>query len=407
MKILLINSNPVVSRLTALSARKEEIQIDEVQEVNEVSNNHYDIVFVDADSWNKDVDSAISKNIQTQKRVLFYAQDDKGSKDLFDISILKPFLPSEVSAVIRLVEESSLSTKSSVEVEEKKVDLLVTPKEEEKDDFLRSLNDDLNFEDKLTTLVDEKPTESKVKVDNKDEDIFAELKDDSKTFDEQLKEAFPLKKSELESEELFDLDLSSDNKLEESFIALEKDKKSEIKEENRDLFDFDLDSNEFDLNLDTLDKENDKKIDVVAKTVEKTVEKKETLEKKEVIEPKKVEKKSVNNIEVVIKDKKEIKPKIETKILDENELSTIKDILNNEDSVNVELEELMPTQSATVNLVESSKKAKKRKAKKVKVSSEVGSEVLADTLASLPIETLRGLLAGANIKISIKFPKDK
>jgi len=403
MKILLINSNPVVSRLTALSARKEEIQIDEVQEVNEVSNNHYDIVFVDADSWNKDVDSAISKNIQTQKRVLFYAQDDKGSKDLFDISILKPFLPSEVSAVIRLVEESSLSTKSSVEVEEKKVDLLVTPKEEEKDDFLRSLNDDLNFEDKLTTLVDEKPTESKVKVDNKDEDIFAELKDDSKTFDEQLKEAFPLKKSELESEELFDLDLSSDNKLEESFIALEKDKKSEIKEENRDLFDFDLDSNEFDLNLDTLDKENDKKIDVVAKTVEK----KETLEKKEVIEPKKVEKKSVNNIEVVIKDKKEIKPKIETKILDENELSTIKDILNNEDSVNVELEELMPTQSATVNLVESSKKAKKRKAKKVKVSSEVGSEVLADTLASLPIETLRGLLAGANIKISIKFPKDK
>jgi hypothetical protein len=405
MKILLINSNPVVSRLTALSARKEEIQIDEVQEVNEVSNNHYDIVFVDADSWNKDVDSAISKNIQTQKRVLFYAQDDKNSKELFDISILKPFLPSEVSAVIRLVEESSLSTKSSVEVEEKKDDLLETPKEEKRDDFLRSLNDDLNFEDKLTTIVDEKSTESKVKEENKDEDIFAELKDDNKSFDEQLEEAFPLKKAELESESLFELDLKSDDKLEESFIALEEDKekKSEKKEENNDLFDFDLDNNDFDLNLDSSTKEDEKKIDLV----EKVVEKNEVVEKKETLETKKVEKKSADKVEVLSSEPKEIEPKIETKILDENELSTIKDILNNEESVTMELEELMTTQPATVNLVESSKKEKKRKAKKVKVSSEVGSEMLADTLTSLPIETLRGLLAGANIKISIKFPKDK
>jgi len=399
MKILLINSNPVVSRLTALSARKEEIQIDEVQEVNEVNNSHYDIIFVDADSWNKDVDSAISKNIQTQKRVLFYAQDDKSSKDLFDISILKPFLPSEVSAVIRLVEESDTSTTNN-KAEDKSFDILEkSNKVEQKDDFLRSLNDDLNFEDKVTTLVEDKPVETKAKIDNKDEDIFAELKDDSKTFDEQLEEAFPLKKSELESEELFELDLSDDNKLEDSFVALEKEKKSEVKTENSDLFEFDLDSgDELDLTLDISD--NDKKKNIVDA-------KSKSVDKKEIVEPKKVEKKSEKTIKMVENKPKEVKPRIETKILDENELSTIKDILNNEDSTNMELEELMTTQPATVNLVESSKKEKKRKSKKVKVSSEVGSEVLADTLASLPIETLRGLLAGANIKISIKFPKDK
>jgi len=399
MKILLINSNPVVSRLTALSARKEEIQIDEVQEVNEVNNSHYDIIFVDADSWNKDVDSAISKNIQTQKRVLFYAQDDKSSKDLFDISILKPFLPSEVSAVIRLVEESDTSTTNN-KAEDKSFDILEkSNKVEQKDDFLRSLNDDLNFEDKVTTLVEDKPVETKAKIDNKDEDIFAELKDDSKTFDEQLEEAFPLKKSELESEELFELDLSDDNKLEDSFVALEKEKKSEVKTENSDLFEFDLDSgDELDLTLDISD--NDKKKNIVDA-------KSKSVDKKEIVEPKKVEKKSEKTIKMVENKPKEVKPRIETKILDENELSTIKDILNNEDSTNMELEELMTTQPATVNLVESSKKEKKRKSKKVKVSSAVGSEVLADTLASLPIETLRGLLAGANIKISIKFPKDK
>jgi hypothetical protein len=406
MKILLINSNPVVSRLTALSARKEEIQIDEVQEVNEVSHGHYDIVFVDADSWNKDVDSAITQNIKTEKKVLFYAQDDSKSKELFDISILKPFLPSEVSAVIRLVEESIVSNDKSSEKEatqEKRKNTPERPKEEKKDDLLRSLNDDLDFEEKVTTLVKDKAIESKSKTDNRDEDIFAELKDDPKSFDKELEKAFPLKEKELESEALFELDLKDDDKLEASFVALEKNKNSKIEEENHDLFEFDLDStNELNLNLDTPTNAKPEEKAVVQVTP-KIIEKKEEPIKTKSVEPK---------IETLVEKpiKKPIAPKeekIETKILDKDELSTIKDILENDKSVAMELEDLMTTQPATVNLVESSKKEKKRKSKKVKVSSEVGSEVLADTLASLPIETLRGLLAGANIKISIKFPKDK
>lgn len=67
MKILLINSNPVVSRLTALSARKEEIQVEEVQNINEVKNSKYDIVFVDSDSFNKNIENSIS-NITAQKK---------------------------------------------------------------------------------------------------------------------------------------------------------------------------------------------------------------------------------------------------------------------------------------------------------------------------------------------------
>jgi len=108
MKILLINNNPVVSRLTALSARKEDIKIDEIQEVTELNSANYDIVFVDADSLTKDVRDVISENLKTQKSVLFYADGDEEEKDSFDISILKPFLPSEVSAVIRSVEASGL-----------------------------------------------------------------------------------------------------------------------------------------------------------------------------------------------------------------------------------------------------------------------------------------------------------
>jgi len=396
MKILLINSNPVVSRLTALSARKEEIQIDEVQEVNEVNNGHYDIVFVDADSWNKEVDSVISKNIQTQKRVLFYAQDDKESTDEFDISILKPFLPSEVSAVIRLVEESSLSVDNSIESKsiEKPV-IVAIPEDKPKDEFLQSLNDDLDFEEK------EKPLETKVVVepkDNRDEDIFAELKDDSKTFDQELEDAFPFKKTELENDSLFDLDLESNTKKEEaSLIALEKDtKRDDLNVENSELFDFDLDSSdELDLNLDVLSEDKPKE----------TPKQETKVMKKE--EAKVLDIQNEPSLEILDQELTVSETKVETKILDETELSTIKDILNNDSKTDGKLEDLMSNQGVASPVVDLSKKEKKGKSKKIKVSSGIGSEMLAETLVALPIETLRGLLAGARIKISIKFPKDK
>jgi len=387
MKILLINSNPVVSRLTALSARKEEIQIDEVQEINEVSNSKYDIVFVDADSWTKEVDSAISKDIQTQKRVLFYAQDDKNNKELFDISILKPFLPSEVSAVIRSVEENVLSLKNSkenlVKVEEESIfNVLETPKEEKKEDF------SLSLDEKLPTIDNAKKEH---KIDDKEEDLFAELKDNN--FDQQLEEAFPLKKEE----ELFDLDFT-DDVLEKDFNLLDKEKKSDVKVEKEELFDFDLDSNNgLDLNLDILSQDK-----IIVENKPKSSNKKEIeIKSEEIIEmPSKKVKKSEVKVEKI--------EKVETKILDQSEVLNIKDILENDENSNVELDELM---TPAVQMIRTSKekkrKDKKKKIKKVNNSSSVQADAVIDTLASLPVDTLKGILAGATIKVSIKFPKVK
>ena len=392
MKILLINSNPVVSRLTALSARKEEIQIDEVQEINEVSNSKYDIVFVDADSWTKEVDSAISKDIQTQKRVLFYAQDDKNNKELFDISILKPFLPSEVSAVIRSVEENVLSLKNSkenlVKVEEESIfNVLETPKEEKKEDF------SLSLDEKLPTIDNAKKEH---KIDDKEEDLFAELKDNN--FDQQLEEAFPLKKEE----ELFDLDFT-DDVLEKDFNLLDKEKKSDVKVEKEELFDFDLDSNNgLDLNLDILSQDK-----IIVENKPKSSNKKEIeIKSEEIIEmpSKKVKKSEVKKSEVKV----EKIEKVETKILDQSEVLNIKDILENDENSNVELDELM---TPAVQMIRTSKekkrKDKKKKIKKVNNSSSVQADAVIDTLASLPVDTLKGILAGATIKVSIKFPKVK
>ena len=100
MKILLINHNPVVSRLTTLSAKKENVQLDEIKDIGELKENDYNVVFVDNESYNSEVEKLLT-NSAIQKKVLFYAQGEEDRSELFNESILKPFLPSEVSAILR------------------------------------------------------------------------------------------------------------------------------------------------------------------------------------------------------------------------------------------------------------------------------------------------------------------
>jgi len=360
MKILLINNNPVVSRLTALSARKENIEIDEIQEVTELNSDSYDIIFVDADSLSKDVHEAINKSIKVQKSVLFYADGDEEEKSTFDLTILKPFLPSEVSAVIRSVEESSSVEKQDSITEEKNFDILDDSKESNKDELF-TLND-----------------------------LTDEVTDSKDTFDSKLEEAFPLKINTLDDE------LFEDKK------EIKEDKKVEaIKDE--DLFDLDLNEDSLIVEdepstteiLDFEVEKDDFKLDSIEEELVSKVEDEHALVLED--DKNKQEEKVTEKVE-------EVNEKVlETKILDENEIENIKGLLSEDVSDEVSLEELMPT----APVIENDKKEKKKKSKKEKKSSELESGVLFDTLASLPVENLRELLAGARVNISIKFPKAK
>jgi len=367
MKILLINNNPVVSRLTALSARKEDIEIDEIQEVTELNSGNYDIVFVDADSWTKDVRDVISENIKTQKSVIFYAEGDKEEKDSFDVSILKPFLPSEVSAVIRSVEASGIS-----------------------------LNEDTNNEqfnlDGFDELEDKK---EKIPL-SLDEDLDLNTKDIS--FDEKLEEAFSLKNNTLDDDllddnDLFDLDLSDDiPSLENDLFAEEKKIEDKKREDKKDEIAMVMDK--FELEDDTLEVAN-------------TLEEEPSLLSLEEDLPLEVD-------EPLIKEVKK-----ETQILDELEIENIKGILTEDTSDDMTLGDLMPAMAVMPLVVESTtKKDKKIKDKKVKEeefkedediddSLDFDSNVLSQTLAAMPVENLRQLLSGAKINIKIKFPKSK
>ena len=431
MKILLINSNPVVSRLTALSARKEDIQIDEIQEVNELNNKQYDIVFVDADSWNKDVDTAISENIETQKKVLFYAQDDKSGQDLFDMSILKPFLPSEVSAIIRSIEAYNVESLTSTEVEEEThFDILENSKNDKKDEPLNSLemmplldeekvetvkdefsNDKFDLDDTLFDDLDLSPLDDKVEEKTEEKSSLSD-----KSFEEQLEEAFPLDRNafdELTIDEPKSKDDDLSLKNEEDFFELEMENTITEKE----------DLAKEDLSKENLLKEDSSKEDVVNEdaTTNKEIKTEEDvldfdLDNKdefdldleegvleEIISPR--EEKSE---EMASKKEKSSKDKdTETKILDKSEVANIKDILENDAFESDELETLMTPSVSAVDFVNEKKEKKKKSKNKDNSTASIQSDALIETLSSVPVETLKVLLSGATVKVSIKFPKAK
>ena len=116
MNILLININPVVSRLLALCTRDEHILLDEVVSADAVDNASYDIVFVDEASYINEV-QALLETLKARKKVFIsYAGE---AIEGFDEIVKKPFLPSQI---INIIESISLNdpveTEENIEVEE-------------------------------------------------------------------------------------------------------------------------------------------------------------------------------------------------------------------------------------------------------------------------------------------------
>ncbi|MEA2048399.1 MAG: hypothetical protein U9O64_08155 [Campylobacterota bacterium] len=101
MKILLINTNPVVSRLLTLCTRNRDLILDEVTSVNEVKEVVYDLLFVDDGSYVKEVDLYLGEvSIRKKVFISFVKEVVKG----FNLTIQKPFLPSQIIKVIESVD---------------------------------------------------------------------------------------------------------------------------------------------------------------------------------------------------------------------------------------------------------------------------------------------------------------
>ena len=106
MTILLINDNPVVSRLLSLCTRDDEMVLETVSNINEASSERYDILFVDEASCEGDV-ASLSTRLDVGKKIYFSYSDDPMAG--FDKTVKKPFLPSQIIAILKTVEVREFS----------------------------------------------------------------------------------------------------------------------------------------------------------------------------------------------------------------------------------------------------------------------------------------------------------
>jgi len=101
MQILLINKNPIVSKLFSLSAKgMEGIEIDEVEDIKSLAHESYDMLFIDdGDSVDEELEEYIY-SIDAKQKILFVSNDSRYINGLDEI-IKKPFLPSTIISMLR------------------------------------------------------------------------------------------------------------------------------------------------------------------------------------------------------------------------------------------------------------------------------------------------------------------
>lgn len=100
MHILLLNTNPVVSRLLSLCIREEGIVLEEITDLSMMKRDRYDIMFIDDDSYVPEVQDVLP-NLKIGKKIFLSGKHGTVvSLEDFDEVITKPFLPSQITAVI-------------------------------------------------------------------------------------------------------------------------------------------------------------------------------------------------------------------------------------------------------------------------------------------------------------------
>jgi uncharacterized membrane protein len=189
MKILLLNDNPVVRKLVALSAQKTKDDLSVIWSVDEVEGSEYDLLIVDDAHYSDEAMSALKEKIQ-YKTSLLMATRGNATPAGFDKVINKPFLPTDlVDLFSQIAKDLTSPVQEAVEAripDAKKAivldDTLEDDVEEEGFD-ITNLDDDLNLDD--FDIEDEEDTEeTKMNVlDHEEVQELQGLLDDTDNFD--------------------------------------------------------------------------------------------------------------------------------------------------------------------------------------------------------------------------------
>ncbi len=139
MRILLLNDNPVVRKLVALSAQKTKDDLNVVSSVDEIEHDGYDLVIIDDAQYSNDLMVQLEEKITFKTSLLMATRGNTIEKG-FDHIINKPFLPTDLVELFARIENT----------------LSKAPNEEEKSfETLQSIDENDDFDTlELDSIVD-------------------------------------------------------------------------------------------------------------------------------------------------------------------------------------------------------------------------------------------------------------
>jgi len=232
MRILLLNDNPVVRKLVALSAQKTKDDLNVIWSVDEIEHDVYDLLIVDDAYYSDEIMAALGQKI-TYKTSLLMATRGNAVPAGFDKVINKPFLPTDLVELFANIEKTLPITVKKEEI--KSIDLS-NVEVDGFDNELLGFADEVDFgEEKGEDLVDIEASDEfkdsfseEIKTNILDHEEVQELQDlleDTDTFDNE----FSLEDLDLDDEEMAVIHTPTIEKMDElNLDTLEDDEFDEI-----------------------------------------------------------------------------------------------------------------------------------------------------------------------------------
>ncbi|WP_297482584.1 hypothetical protein [Sulfurimonas sp.] len=265
MKILLLNDNPVVTKLVTLSAQKTDDEVTTAHSVEEAPSGSYDLLVIDDAQYDEEGYAELQNKIEFKKS-LFICSRDNENQESFSATIKKPFLPTDMVELFTNLKKN-LDVTEDVSDEE----LLDGLELEGLDDLdeLEELDDELILDDeelgesvlddeeaqKVKELLDETQDDEADDEDlDLDYDLSLDLEDEA---DEAIADEPLVEDTELEElgidETLEDVDLDGEVDLDLAELDLEDDALADVEEiaQSEELPEDIVEAEEFEENLQT------------------------------------------------------------------------------------------------------------------------------------------------------------
>lgn len=113
MRILLLNTNPVVSRLITLCLKDRHVELYEFSSLEKIEDKAYDLAFIDDASYSR-ITTDMLQAFRIEKLVLLTTRPEERNSAI-DMVIKKPFLPSKIIEVVETLSSTEPSEPSSDE----------------------------------------------------------------------------------------------------------------------------------------------------------------------------------------------------------------------------------------------------------------------------------------------------